>query len=140
MEGYPLSEVPQGSMGSMDVYKRQRSGLERKHGPPVGDIGRVAVLGFLFGGCAPVLSTMSDRVHETTTMVEGTRQNPLSVPEGVDVVEGSVVAAGELSLRTTEVLDVDDCTRGVAVLLSSRLSSCSCSGLRELLLSAKKAR
>ena len=37
--GYPPSKVPQGLMGSMDVYKRQRSGQQRKNGQPVGDIG-----------------------------------------------------------------------------------------------------
>ena len=92
----------------------------------------MAVLGFLFSGCVPVLSAMSDRVRETTTMVEGARRNQLSVPEGVDVIEGSVAASRELSTRATEILEVDDCTRGVAVLASSRSSSRSCPGLREL--------
>ena len=92
----------------------------------------MAVLGFLFGGCVPVLSNMSDLVRETTTTVEGARRSPRSVPEGVDNIDGSVTASRESSMHTTEVLGVDDCPHGVAVLFSSRSSPRSCPGLREL--------
>lgn len=72
-------------------------------------------------------------------MVECPRRITSSVPEGVDAVQGSVATSRESSTRKTEVLEMDDCARGVAVLFSPRSSDNPCPGLRELFAICKES-